>query len=213
MTATTAMATAVEQAGAGEGRWPLHPLLDAARLTPAGLAVQLNTGANNITQAAEAGLSDLQADRWAIRLGFHPVLVWGWAWVDAALAATTSVGRMAADLRGRIERGELQPGDPLPPVKDLAARWRVGDRAVAQATAELHRDGLVVTTGRGRRPVVAHPPSLACSTCAECGDPIELGAEHYPHRPDCTLPVAGWCDCDHPTHTRCCPTCPAAVRP
>jgi hypothetical protein len=215
MTTTTTTALAVEvEDGAGERRWRLQPLLDAARLTPAGLAARLNTGANNITQAARLGLTDLQADRWAIRLAFHPVLVWGWAWVDAAPDTASSRARIADDLRGRIARGELQPGDPLPPVKVLAARWRVGDKTVSQATVELERDGLVVTAGRGQRPVVAQPGAVECRTCGECGEPIEAGTEHYPHRPDCTRTTAGWCDCDHPTHPDCCTTCPTtAMRP
>jgi hypothetical protein len=53
----------------------------------------------------------------------------------------------------------------------------------------------------------------ACRACGECGHPIEPGAEHYPHRAGRTLGDVGWCDCDHPTHPQCCPTCPTAVRP
>jgi hypothetical protein len=218
MTTTTATTAAVDvDAGAGAGRrWPLQPLLDACRLTPAVLAAHLHVGGNAVTLAGRQGLSDRQADRWATRVGFHPLLVWGWAWVDAANVADTPHGRVAHELRGRIERGELRPGDPLPTVKALAQTWGVGDKTITRATTELEHDGLVTSRGKGQRPVVAgHVVTDRDDwrTCGECRQPIEPGAEHYPHRPDCTLPSAGWCDCDHPTHPKCCTTCPPAVRP
>jgi hypothetical protein len=223
MTVTTTTTADVREAGAGdveagavEGRrWPLQPLLDACGLTSAVLAAHLHVGGNAVTLAARSGLSDRQADRWAIRLGFHPLLVWGWAWVDAAGVPDMPHERVAHELRGQIERGELRAGEPLPTVKALAALFGVGDKAIARAAAELNRDGLVTTGGRGQRPVVAHQAQTLPEdwrTCGECGQPIEPGTEHYPHPPGCTLATAGWCDCDHPTHPECCPTCPPAVR-
>lgn len=193
---------------AGQGRrWRFQPLLDAARLTATELAVELAINGSEITRAALHGLSDIQADRWAIRLGFHPVLVWGWDWIDDALASASPRTLLADDLRRQIEDGELRPGDPLPPVKELAHQWCVSARVVTGATDELRRDGLVTDPGRGRRPVVTDPTAPDQRCCAECGRPIEPGAEHFPHRPGCVRSALRWCDCDHPTHADCCPTC------
>lgn len=214
MTATAPTTTATAAALDGEDRragnsrrWPLQPLLDAARLTATGLACELTIAGNEITRAALHGLSDIQADRWAIRLGFHPVLVWGWDWVDDGLASASPRTLISADLRQRIEAGELRPGDPLPPVKQLAHQWCVASRTATDATDELRREGLVSDPGRGRRPVVVDPAAVEPRPCGECGGPIEPGTEHYPHRPGCVRAGLGWCDCDHPTHPECCPTC------
>lgn len=79
--ATSAFATT---ATSEPRRWPLRPLLDTAGVTLAELALELGTTRDVVDAAARRGLSDFQADEWAIRVGFHPLLVWGWAWVDAA---------------------------------------------------------------------------------------------------------------------------------
>lgn len=213
MTTTTPATTAAAYLDdadrpAGQGRrWPFQPLLDATRLTATELAVELAINGSEITRAALHGLSDLQADRWAIRLGFHPVLVWGWDWIDDALASASPRTLLADDLRRQIEAGELRPGDPLPPVKELAHQWCVSDRVVTGATDELRREGLVTDPGRGKRPVVLDPVDAEPRPCSECDHPIEPGIEHYPHRPGCVRAAVGWCDCDHPTHPECCPTC------
>lgn len=60
-------------------RWPLAPL--EALAGPA-LAAAFDHAA--ISRARRDGLSDLQADRWAIRCDIHPVLVWP-EWGDTAL--------------------------------------------------------------------------------------------------------------------------------
>src|SRR5262245_24788294 len=49
------------------------------------------------------------------------------------------------DLTGRIARGELRPGDRLPPERDLAAEFGVTRFVIRQAIAGLARDGLVVS--------------------------------------------------------------------
>lgn len=62
-------------------RWPVEPLIEAAggiekanrRIDPA-----------NLHRARRDGLTDVAADRWAIRLGLHPAEVWP-DWIDAAL--------------------------------------------------------------------------------------------------------------------------------
>src|SRR4051812_26467644 len=50
-----------------------------------------------------------------------------------------------ADLTGRIARGELQPGDRLPPERNLATEFGVSRFVIRQAIAGLARDGLVVS--------------------------------------------------------------------
>jgi hypothetical protein len=69
-------------------RWPLddlHTLVAGRYPTQTSLARALGIQSTVVARAAERGLSDSQADRWAVRLGYHPMSVWGWAWIDAAL--------------------------------------------------------------------------------------------------------------------------------
>jgi Bacterial regulatory proteins, gntR family len=192
--------------------WPLRPLLDASGLTATELARRLGVAGGAVTTAARRGLSDRQADEWAIRPGLHPLLAWGWSWIDdadQALGRPTYV-RLAAALRDQIERGELRPGDPLPTGRTLAARWGIGTSAVTKALDELRAEGLITGGARGHASFVAATLTTGpagCAGCAACGRGIELGDEHYPHRPACTLATRGWCDCDDQTHPECCPEC------
>ncbi|MEV4173852.1 GntR family transcriptional regulator [Nonomuraea sp. NPDC049709] len=58
---------------------------------------------------------------------------------------------IAAELRARIERGELQPGSALPSEAALRRRYEASRNTVRQALAVLEHDGLVVAEhGRGR---------------------------------------------------------------
>lgn len=58
---------------------------------------------------------------------------------------------IAADLRGRIERGELRPGDVLPSEAELTAQYRVSRGTTRQAFLELQAAGLIdAVQGRGR---------------------------------------------------------------
>jgi len=54
---------------------------------------------------------------------------------------------IAESIRRRIAAGELQPGDKLPPVRDMASRWGCTPGTVSRAYAQLAQDGLV----EGRR--------------------------------------------------------------
>lgn len=60
-----------------------------------------------------------------------------------AAAAVPQFGRIAADLRLRIERGEFQPNERLPPERSLGDHYGVARMTVRQALAELEREGLV----------------------------------------------------------------------
>jgi hypothetical protein len=206
------MANTVEPGGLVEGPgWPLQPLLDACGLTPTALARRVGTSGQSVAAAARHGLTDLQADRWAIGIGSHPLLVWGWAWIDHADHAPgrPAYVRLAAELRDQIARGDYRPGDRLPTVATLAERWQVGTKTVTAAIAELRAEGHITTSPRG--PIVAITIDTAPAGCAVCGQEIASGDEHYPHHPRCGLAARGWCDCDHAAHPECCPTCAAGV--
>jgi hypothetical protein len=190
--------------------WPLQPLLDASDVTRTGLAKQLRLSSTVVRLADRRGLTDMQADEWAIRLGLHPLMVWGWAWIEDAGAALKPARAQVADrLRDLIARGELRPGEPLPGVQRLSREWAVGDRTVRDALDDLRAEGLVVG-GVGR---TGHPATVASTlpagtvTCLSCGRAIDVGDEHYPHRLRCTMAAHGWCDCAGATHPECCPSC------
>jgi integrase len=61
--------------------------------------------------------------------------------------------KIAADLRGAIESGILQPGDPLSTEKALADRYGVAVSTAHRAVSELVIRGLA-TASRGKRAVV-----------------------------------------------------------
>jgi integrase len=61
--------------------------------------------------------------------------------------------RIARDLQGAIAAGLLNPGEPIPTVKELAARYCVAVGTAHRAVAFLHECGLV-DASRGRRTTV-----------------------------------------------------------
>ena len=73
--------------------------------------------------------------------------------MDAA-RARSPYQRIAADLRAAIACGALRPGDHLPTVETLAARYGVATGTAHRAVAEIHQNGLVAVS-RGRRATVA----------------------------------------------------------
>lgn len=74
--------------------------------------------------------------------------------------AGRSASEISADLRSRIERGDLRPGDALPPVRQLAADLGVNRNTVVAAYRQLAQAGLVVARGRGGTRV-ADPTTVA----------------------------------------------------
>ncbi|GAA4055604.1 aminotransferase class I/II-fold pyridoxal phosphate-dependent enzyme [Agromyces indicus] len=60
-----------------------------------------------------------------------------------------SAADIAANVRALIERGALLPGDPLPPVRNLADRLGVNRNTAVAAYRQLTAAGVVVTRGRG----------------------------------------------------------------
>ena len=69
--------------------------------------------------------------------------------VDAQLVRT---------IRSAIGAGLLEPGEPLPTVRQLAVELKVGANAVSRAYAELQRQG-VLATKRGVGAVVSATPA------------------------------------------------------
>lgn len=70
--------------------------------------------------------------------------------LDSAISLTE---QLQQELRGAIARGELSPGDPLPPVRQLAADLGINWNTVARAYRALELEGLV-NSSRGRGTVV-----------------------------------------------------------
>lgn len=61
-----------------------------------------------------------------------------------------TVAAMAAYIRARIELGTLEPGDRLPPTKNLMHQFNLSDNAVYRAVGLLKAEGLVVSQqGKG----------------------------------------------------------------
>jgi DNA-binding GntR family transcriptional regulator len=51
--------------------------------------------------------------------------------------------RIAADLRRRIESGDLEPGQPAPSITTLCQQWEVARETAAHALATLEAEGLL----------------------------------------------------------------------
>ncbi|MCI2419721.1 TetR/AcrR family transcriptional regulator C-terminal domain-containing protein [Saccharopolyspora sp. K220] len=50
---------------------------------------------------------------------------------------------IAAEIRARIERGDLRPGDRVPSIRQIAQRWGVAVATATRAAAVLREEGLV----------------------------------------------------------------------
>jgi AcrR family transcriptional regulator len=79
---------------------------------------------------------------------------------------TPPYARIAAELRGRIERGELVPGQRVPSTREITARWGVAMATATRVLATLRHDGLVhpvpgVGTVVSERPTARPPRSPA----------------------------------------------------
>ena len=194
-------------------RWPLAPLLDVSRLTRTRFLRAVGAGSHALAVAERRGLTDVQADTWSIRLGLHPILVWGWAWIEAAGADGPAHQVVADDLRARIDRGELRPGDVVPTARALGERFSVSRAAAARATAELRSEGLL-TGGRGRPnrvagagPTTGDEQAREPAGVCRVRELLDEADAHDAHEPGCGGPEAVWCACDRPVHPECCPTC------
>ncbi len=74
--------------------------------------------------------------------------------------ALNSTQQVVAHVRGLIERGELRPGDRLPPERDLAAQIGVSRPTVSAAIRALAAMGVVVSKQGSGTYIPAGPPAL-----------------------------------------------------
>lgn len=76
--------------------------------------------------------------------------------VDIVAGSTTPIYRQVVDqIRLAVVTGDLEPGDPLPSVRALAAQLVVNPNTIAKAYAELSRSGEIVSQ-RGRGMFIGH---------------------------------------------------------
>jgi DNA-binding transcriptional MocR family regulator len=66
--------------------------------------------------------------------------------------------QLADSLEEAIARGDLRPGDPLPPVRQLARELSISPTTVTAALARLRSRGLIVSRERSRSHVSWRPP-------------------------------------------------------
>jgi DNA-binding transcriptional regulator YhcF (GntR family) len=66
--------------------------------------------------------------------------------------------QIVEQIRAAIERGELQPGMPLSPVRQLAGDLGVAPNTVARAYAELQTEGWLIGDGRRGTRVASQIP-------------------------------------------------------
>ncbi|MCY0949546.1 winged helix-turn-helix domain-containing protein [Streptomyces sp. H27-S2] len=74
-------------------------------------------------------------------------------------AAMPKYQRIAAALRGDLDRAARTPGGKLPSERSLAARYQVNRQTIRAALQQLREDGLVVTGRRGTRPALEPAPA------------------------------------------------------
>ncbi|MFJ7586440.1 GntR family transcriptional regulator [Streptomyces sp. NPDC097617] len=75
-------------------------------------------------------------------------------------AAMPKYQRIAAALRGDLDRAAHAPGGRLPSERTLAARYQVNRQTIRAALQHLREDGLVVTGRRGTRPAATVVPTV-----------------------------------------------------
>ena len=68
--------------------------------------------------------------------------------------------QIVSHVTGSLARGDLQPGERLPAVRDLAERWVVGVNTMVHAWEILQENGILVV-GQGKGTFVAESPGKA----------------------------------------------------
>lgn len=82
----------------------------------------------------------------------------GHSWQRKLIIAGTTSAELAASLEKAILEGDLQAGDRLPPVRELARKLALNRNTVHAAYARLKRAGLVVAGGRGGTVIAERAP-------------------------------------------------------
>ncbi|MFI0262923.1 GntR family transcriptional regulator [Streptomyces sp. NPDC017056] len=65
--------------------------------------------------------------------------------------------KIADDIRMKIEKGELSPGDSLPTLAKICEQWKCSTNSARSAVTLLKSQGLI-SVGRGKAPIVRIPP-------------------------------------------------------
>lgn len=84
--------------------------------------------------------------------------------MDQIEIAGTHAPEIAVSVETAVHGGRLKPGDPLPTVRDLAARLRVSPTTVAAAYKLLQARGIVSGLGRNGTRITSRPPSPAVTS-------------------------------------------------
>ncbi len=74
------------------------------------------------------------------------------------MAESLPYARIVADLRERIEKGELAPGDRVPSTREITRRWGVAMATATKALGVLRQEGLVRAVRGSGTVVEANPP-------------------------------------------------------
>ncbi|SHN45857.1 GntR family transcriptional regulator [Cryptosporangium aurantiacum] len=100
----------------------------------------------------------------------------------------TPSARIVAELRRRIETGELAPGDRLPSTRQITRQWNVAMATATKVLTALRQQGLVEavpgigTVVRGTEPPAEHKPEKTPNDApAPIGNPV-LGLPDPPRR-------------------------------
>jgi GntR family transcriptional regulator len=102
--------------------------------------------------------------------------------------------QIAEDLRARIDRGELAPGEPLPSEKEMIAQYGVSRITVRHAVAALRAAGLIVTEhGRASR---VRPEALGTELI------FNPAVTRTPDGQFVTWDGEGWADVEEPSRYR-----------
>jgi DNA-binding transcriptional MocR family regulator len=92
------------------------------------------------------------------------------------LKTARGASALAAAVEGALRDGRLRPGDPLPPVRALAAGLALSPATVAAAYRELGRRGVVAAAGRRGTRIAPRPPVAApASGPRRTGDAVPAG--------------------------------------
>ncbi|MEU7935739.1 GntR family transcriptional regulator [Microbispora bryophytorum] len=108
------------------------------------LTAEFRVARNTVRRA----LRTLEAEGLIVTIPSKGRLVQG---ADQSVDASYRYQVIARELRRRIERGDLGPGDVLPSEAELRWLYEASRNTVRQAFAELEREGLIVSQqGKGR---------------------------------------------------------------